>query len=98
MHNYLLVQSPGGGKTFINLACVSDAMYGIGESAPREIREKVGDGSTWFIVYMRQILGETRYQNYFWWQGVDADIVQEEFQKAVRNPQPLYTVVLPAED
>ncbi len=98
MRSFLLVQSPGGGKTFVNLACVSDAMYGAGDDAPREIKEKVKVGTSFFIIYMRQILGETRYQNYFWWQGVDADIVQEEFQKAVRNPQPLYTVVLPAED
>lgn len=97
MLSFFMVQSPEGYKTFVNLACVSDAWFGAAAEAPKEIREKIRDGNDFFIVYTRQIIGETRYQNYFWWQGVDADIVQAEFQKAVRNPQPLTTVVLPAE-
>jgi len=39
VRSFLLVQSPGGGKTFVNPECVSDAMYGSEDEAPREIAE-----------------------------------------------------------
>ena len=98
MHSFLLVQSPDGYKTFINLAGVSDAWYGNAANAPQEIASKIKDRNNFFIVYTKQVLGETRYQNFFWWQGMDADIVQAEFQKALRQQQPLHPVILPAED
>jgi len=98
VRSFFLVQSPDGYKTFINLAVVSDAWFGAHTEAPPEIAPKVKEGNSFFIIYTRQILGESRYQNYFWWQGMDAEIVQDEFQKAVRQQQPLHTVVLPAED
>ncbi len=98
MTSFFLVQTPEGYKTFLNMACVSDAWFGPGAEAPTEVKDKSDPEKNVFIIYMRQILGERRYQNHLWWQGLDAEIVQQEFQKAVRNPQPLHTVVLPAED
>jgi hypothetical protein len=47
---------------------------------------------------MRQVTGAQRTQNYFWWQGMEADIVQADFLKAIRANEPVYTVLLPAED
>jgi hypothetical protein len=97
VRSFLLVQSPEGYKTFINLSCVSDAWFGARSEAPPEIAPKVKEGNSYFIIYTRQVIGQNRHQNYFWWQGMDAEIVQAEFQKAVRQQQPLHTVVLPAE-
>ncbi len=98
MRNFFVVQNPNGHRTFINLACVSDASYGPGSDAPDALRELVDEEENVFVISMKQVTGENRHQNYFWWQGIQADIVQADFLKAVRANEPVYTVLLPAED
>ena len=96
MPDFFVVQAPGGEKLFVNLACVSDAWFGGAGHAPEEIRKKLPDEERVFVIYMRQLLSPERTQNYFWWSGLDAEVVQQEFLKAVRNPQPLHLALLPA--
>ena len=59
-------------------------------------RSLLADEERVFVIYMRQLLSPERTQNYFWWSGLDAEVVQQEFLKAVRNPQPLHLALLPA--
>jgi hypothetical protein len=98
VRSFFVVQNPAGYRTYINLACVSDAMYGPGSDAPSAIRDEVDEDENLFVISMRQVVGEERSQNYFWWQGMQADIVQADFMKAIRGNEPVYTVLLPAED
>lgn len=98
MRKFFVVQSAEGYRTYINLACVSDATYAPGNEAPTAIRDEVDENENLFVVSMRQITGENRSQNYFWWQGMAADIVQADFMKAIRGNEPVTTVLLPAED
>jgi hypothetical protein len=98
VRSFFVVQNPAGYRTFINLACVSDATYGPGSDAPDAIRELVDESENLFVISMKQIVGDSRSQNYFWWQGLEADIVQADFLKAVRANEPVYTVLLPAQD
>jgi hypothetical protein len=98
VRKFFVVQNPQGYRTFINLACVSDASYAPGHDAPASIKTLADPEQNIFIISMRQIVGETRDQNYFWWQGMAADIVQADFMKAVRGNEPVTTVLLPAED
>ena len=98
MRNFFVVQNPEGYRTFINLACVSDATYSPGNDAPDGIRDVIDVEQNLFVISMRQIVGTTRSQNYFWWQGLAADIVQADFMKAVRGNEPVTTVLLPAEE
>ena len=96
MPDFFVVQTPEGEKLFVNLDCVSDAWYGSISGAPDEVRRKATDKERVFVLYTKQLIGGERSQNYFWWAGMDADIVQQEFLKAVRNPQPMSLVLLPA--
>jgi len=98
VRSFFVVQNPSGYRTFINLACVSDASYGPGNDAPDAIRDLIEEDQNVFVISMRQLTGENRAQNYFWWQGVQADIVQADFLKAIRANEPVFTVLLPAED
>jgi hypothetical protein len=98
VRSFFVVQSPSGHRTFINLSCVSDAIYGPGSDAPEALRELVDAEENIFVISMKQTTGENRHQNYFWWQGMQADIVQADFLKAVRANEPVFTVLLPAED
>ena len=98
MRSFFVVQNPAGYRTFINLSCVSDASYGPASEAPDAIRNLVEEGENVFVLSMKQLTGEGRTQNYFWWQGLQADIVQADFLKAIRASEPVYTVLLPAED
>ena len=98
MRSFFVVQNPAGYRTFINLSCVSDASYGPSSEAPDAIRNLVEEGQNVFVLSMKQLTGESRTQNYFWWQGLQADIVQADFLKAIRASEPVYTVLLPAED
>jgi hypothetical protein len=98
VRNFFVVQNAAGYRTFINLACVSDAMYGPGSDAPEAIRDDVDDDQNLFVISMKQVVGEDRSQNYFWWQGMQADIVQADFMKAIRGNEPVTTVLLPAEE
>ena len=98
MRSFFVIQSPEGYRTFINLACVSDATYGPGSEAPDSIREMIDPEQNLFVIAMKQIVGNSRHQNFFWWQGMSADIVQADFMKAVRGNEPVTTVLLPAEE
>jgi hypothetical protein len=98
VRSFFVVQNPAGYRTFINLSCVSDASYGPGTDAPDTLRGLVNEEENLFVISMKQIVGQSRSQNYFWWQGVQADIVQADFLKAIRTNEPLFTVLLPAED
>lgn len=98
MRSFFIVQTPEGYRTAINLSCVSDATYGPGTEAPEAIRDVVDQAQNLFVIAMKQIVGVARGQNYFWWQGMAADIVQADFVKAIRAQEPVYTVLLPAED
>lgn len=98
MRKFFVVQSADGYRTYINLACVSDASYTSGHHAPDSLKEHVDQEENVFVVSMRQLTGEHRHQNYFWWQGMAADIVQADFMKAIRGNEPVTTVLLPAED
>jgi hypothetical protein len=98
VRSFFVVQNPAGYRTFINLSCVADASYSPGTDAPDAIRELVDQEENVFVISMKQIVGQSRGQNYFWWQGLQADIVQADFLKAVRANEPIYTVLLPAED
>jgi hypothetical protein len=98
VRSFFIVQNPSGYRTFINLASVSDATYGPGSDAPDAILEHVNAEENLFVISMKQIVGQSRSQNYFWWQGLQADIVQADFLKALRAGEPVYTVLLPAED
>ena len=98
MRNYFVVQTPDGYRTFINLASVSDATYTPGSDAPESIRDVIDQAQNLFVIAMRQTVGSARTQNFFWWQGMAADIVQADFMKAVRGNEPVTTVLLPAED
>jgi hypothetical protein len=98
VRSFFVVQNPDGYRTFINLACVSDATYSPGSEAPESIRDAVQQDQNLFVIAMKQIVGEGRGQNYFWWQGMSADIVQADFMKAIRASEPVITVLLPAED
>ncbi len=97
MRSFFVVQNPSGYRTFIDLNCVSDASYGPGNDAPDSTRHLVPDCQNVFVISMKQVTGEERHQNYFWWHGMEADIVQADFLKAVRGNEPVYTVLLPAE-
>lgn len=98
MRSFFVIQSPEGYRTYINLACVSDATYGPGTEAPDAIRDMIDEDQNLFVISMKQIVGENRSQNYFWWQGMAADIVQADFMKAIRGTEPITTVLLPAEE
>ena len=97
MRSFFVIQSPEGYRTFINLGCVSDATYGPGTEAPDTIREMIDPEQNLFVIAMKQIVGNSHYQNFFWWQGMSADIVQADFMKAIRG-EPVTTVLLPAEE
>ena len=98
MRSFFVIQNPAGYRTFINLSCISDATYGPGRDAPDAIRDQVHPDENLFVISMKQIVGDPPTQNYFWWQGMEADIVQADFLKAVRANEPVYTVLLPAEE
>lgn len=98
MRSYFVVQTPDGYRTFINLTAVSDACYTPGTEAPTAIKEAVDPAQNLFVIAMKQTIGEGRSQNFFWWQGMAADIVQADFMKAIRGNEPVTTVLLPAED
>ena len=98
MRSYFVIQNPDGYRTFINLACVSDATYGPGTEAPDSIRDMIDPEQNLFVVAMKQVVGTTNHQNFFWWQGMAADIVQADFMKAIRGSEPVTTVLLPAEE
>ena len=98
MRSFFVIQNPDGYRTYINLGCVSDATYGPGSEAPDAIRDLIDDDQPLFVIAMKQIVGESRHQNFFWWQGTAADIVQADFMKAIRGSEPVTTVLLPAEE
>jgi hypothetical protein len=98
VRSYFVIQNPDGYKTFINLTCVSDATYGPGTDAPDTIRDLIDPAQNLFVIAMKQVVGNSRHQNFFWWQGMAADIVQADFMKAIRGSEPVTTVLLPAEE
>jgi len=98
VRSFFVIQSPEGYRTFINLGCVSDATYGPGTEAPDTIREMIDPEQNLFVIAMKQIVGSSHHQNFFWWQGMSADIVQADFMKAIRGIEPVTTVLLPAEE
>jgi hypothetical protein len=98
VRSYFVVQTADGYRTFINLASVSDATYTPGTDAPESIRSVVDQAQNLFVIAMRQTVGSSRTQNFFWWQGMAADIVQADFMKAIRGDERVTTVLLPAED
>jgi hypothetical protein len=98
VRSFFVIQTPEGYRTYINLACVSDATYGPGTEAPDAIRDLIDAEQSLFVIAMKQIVGASRHQNFFWWQGMAADIVQADFMKAVRGSESVTTVLLPAEE
>jgi hypothetical protein len=98
VRSYFVIQTPEGYRTYINLTSVSDATYTPGTEAPDSIKEAVDPAQNLFVIAMKQTVGSGRTQNFFWWQGMAADIVQADFMKAIRGSEPVTTVLLPAED
>ena len=98
MASFFVIQTPEGYRTFINLGSVSDATYGPGTEAPDTIRSMIDPEQNLFVIAMKQIVGAAHSQNFFWWQGLAADIVQADFMKAIRGGEPVTTVLLPAEE